>query len=309
MSLQKLLKSEIFPFLDIYLDYYPFGICDLEGKLICGDDSLTPEYKHPVLSGGKTIAWVFGGNANNLAIYLSKALNREEENRGLAKEILQLYRETNLLLDITEKMAGDLSLEALSNLAIDEVLRVIEATGGLVVLQLDPNITQYVTVTLRPEKLSPLEPFVFLENEGIIGHVCSTGKPELVNNTLTDLRVKYYSDDAQSLLCAPFKTNNKVFGAIVITHKETEFYTAPNLKTLRIIAAHISPVIEKALIHAQQIREIKANEEKLIREVEELRIEIDEVKRQRQVAEITESEMFSNLQERTERLKQRKIRK
>ena len=100
------------------------------------------------------------------------------------------------------------------------------------------------------------------------------------------------------MLCAPFKTNNKVFGAIVIIHKEPEFYTAPNLKTLSIVAAQISPIIEKALIHAQQLREIKANEEKLVKTVEELRIEIDEFKRQRQVAEITESEMFSNLQKR-----------
>ena len=307
MSLSKLLKKEISPFLDMYLDTYPFGICDLEGKLICGNDSLIGEDKHPVLSGETIIAWVFGINAENLALYLSKVLNREEQNRGLAKEILQLYRETNLLLRITEKMAGDLSLEELSILSLDEVFRVIGATSGLVVLRLDPNICQYDTVAFRSKEACPLEPFVFLENEGIVGQVCCTGKPELVNNTLTDLRVKYRSADAQSLLCAPFKTNSTVLGAIVITHKEPEFYTAPNLKVLSILATHITPVIEKALIHAQQIREIRANEENLARKVEELRIEIDEIKRQRQVAEITESEMFSNLQKRTERLKQRKM--
>ena len=307
MSLSKLLKKEILPFLDMYLDTYPFGISDLEGKLICGNDTLIAEEKYPVISGEKIIAWVFGINAENLAIYLSKILNREEENRGLAKEILQLYRETNLLLRITEKMTGDLSLEELSTLSIDEVFRVIEATSGLVVLQLDSNVCRYDTVALRTQESCPLEPFVFFKNEGIVGQVCSTGKPELVNNTLADQRVKYRSVDAQSLLCAPFKTNSTVLGAIVITHKEPDFYTAPNLKILSILATHITPVIEKALIHAQQIREIRANEEKLARKVEELRIEIDEIKRQRQVAEITESEMFSNLQKRTERLRQRKM--
>ncbi len=307
MSLSKLLKKEILPLLDIYLNRYPFTICDLEGKLICGTDSLISEDKHPILCGEQLIAWVFGTNAENLALYLSKILDREEENRGLTKEILQLYRETNLLLRITEKMSGDLSLEELSILSIDEVFRVLGATSGLVVLQLDPNICRYDTIAFSSKEPCPLKPFVFFENEGIVGQVCCTGKPELINNTLTDPRVKYRSTDAQSLLCAPFKSNSKVLGAIVITHKEPEFYTAPNLKILSILAAHITPVIEKALIHTQQIREIKANEEKLARKVEELRIEIDEIKRQRQVAEITESEMFSNLQKRTERLKQRKM--
>jgi transcriptional regulator with GAF, ATPase, and Fis domain len=311
MSLLKLLNKEILPFLGMYLDSYPFGICDLEGKLICGNDSLVAEDRYPVLSRGVEIAWVFGINAENLALYLSKVLNREEENRDLAKEILQLYRETNLLLSISEKISGELNLEELSILSIDEVFRAIGATSGQVVLQLDANIRRFDTVTIKskePESRHP-ETFVYFENEGIVGQVCCTGKAELVNNTLTDPRVKYHSANSQSLLCAPFKTNNKVFGAIVIIHKEPEFYTAPNLKILSIVAAQISPIIEKALIHAQQLREIKANEEKLARKVEELRIEIDEIKRQSQVAEITESEMFSNLQKRTERLQQRKMKR
>lgn len=61
-------------------------------------------------------------------------------------------------------------------------------------------------------------------------------------------------------------------------------------------------------ILSNRFQEIKANEEKLTRKVEELRIEIDEIKRQQQVSAITESEMFSNLQEKTERLKQKRQR-
>jgi len=307
MSLLKLLKKEILPLLDMYLEQYPFAIHDLDGNLICGNDSLISEEKFPVLSGEKIIAWAFGINAENLAIYISKVLNREEENHSLAKEILQLYRESSLLLSISEKISGELNLEELSILSIDEVFRAIGATSGQVVLQLDPNVRRFDTVTIKTKEPEPFppKPFVYFENEGIVGQVCATGKAEFINNTRTDPRVKYYSANAQSLLCAPFKSNNKVFGAIVIIHKEPEFYTSANLKVLSIVAAQISPIIEKALIHAQQLREIKANEEKLVRTVEELRIEIDEFKRQRQVAEITESEMFSNLQKRTERLKQR----
>jgi hypothetical protein len=50
-------------------------------------------------------------------------------------------------------------------------------------------------------------------------------------------------------------------------------------------------------------REVRAREQRLRQEVRELRIEIDEVKKARQVAEITESEYFQQLQQKARRLR------
>jgi HAMP domain-containing protein len=52
-------------------------------------------------------------------------------------------------------------------------------------------------------------------------------------------------------------------------------------------------------------RQVYAREQQLKQQVQELRIEIDEVKQQRQVAEITETEYFHNLMEKIKQLKMR----
>jgi len=58
-----------------------------------------------------------------------------------------------------------------------------------------------------------------------------------------------------------------------------------------------------ALVFQQMVREVRAREERLIRQVAELRIEIDEARQDRQVAEITDSEFYQKLSADAEELR------
>jgi len=51
------------------------------------------------------------------------------------------------------------------------------------------------------------------------------------------------------------------------------------------------------------VQQVKVREEKLKQQVEELRIEIDQAKQERQVAEIVGTDSFKNLKEKLKRLK------
>ena len=57
---------------------------------------------------------------------------------------------------------------------------------------------------------------------------------------------------------------------------------------------------------AQMATQVKAREEALQRQVEQLRIEIDEAKKQRQVAEIVESDYFQSLKSKAANLRQKR---
>ena len=63
--------------------------------------------------------------------------------------------------------------------------------------------------------------------------------------------------------------------------------------------AHLARVFSRMAV------EVQAREERLQRQVEELRIEIDEVRRARQVAEITETEYFQHLREHAAKMRER----
>jgi len=60
-----------------------------------------------------------------------------------------------------------------------------------------------------------------------------------------------------------------------------------------------------ARVFSQMAIEVQAREERLKREVQELRIEIDQVKKARQVAEITETEYFQHLREHAAHMRRR----
>jgi hypothetical protein len=59
----------------------------------------------------------------------------------------------------------------------------------------------------------------------------------------------------------------------------------------------------------QAVEDVKRRESILEHQIEELRIEINEMKRDRQVAEITESEYFQDLQVQAEKIKERRQRR
>jgi len=58
-------------------------------------------------------------------------------------------------------------------------------------------------------------------------------------------------------------------------------------------------------VFQKMAREIQVREQRLIQQVDELRVEVDESKRARQVAEITETDYFHELRRKGQELRQR----
>jgi CheY-like chemotaxis protein len=72
------------------------------------------------------------------------------------------------------------------------------------------------------------------------------------------------------------------------------------------VSARPDALGQLARVFQRMAREIKAREQRLKQEVQQLRIEIDEAKKARQVAEITETDYFQQLQEKVRRLRSQK---
>jgi DNA-binding response OmpR family regulator len=71
------------------------------------------------------------------------------------------------------------------------------------------------------------------------------------------------------------------------------------------VAARDDELGQLARVFQRMAREVYAREEQLRQQVQQLRIEIDEVKKAQQVAEVTETEYFQELQSRARDLRQR----
>jgi hypothetical protein len=77
------------------------------------------------------------------------------------------------------------------------------------------------------------------------------------------------------------------------------------VESLDAVATRNDQLGQLARVFQHMAREVIAREQRLVKEVQELKIEIDLAKRDRQVAEITESDYFQQLQQKAQRLRQR----
>jgi two-component system, cell cycle response regulator len=77
------------------------------------------------------------------------------------------------------------------------------------------------------------------------------------------------------------------------------------LDSLNPVAARDDSLGQLARVFQNMARQVYAREQSLRQQVQELQIEIDEVKKARQVAEITETEYFRELRDKAQKLRQR----
>jgi HAMP domain-containing protein len=102
----------------------------------------------------------------------------------------------------------------------------------------------------------------------------------------------------QSYLGVPLKARDQLIGVIEMVGAQAGQLNADHLRVLESVAV-------QAAVALQNAQQVQVREAKLRQEIQELRIEIDETKKARQVAAITETEYFQQLQSRVTQLRKR----
>jgi putative methionine-R-sulfoxide reductase with GAF domain len=282
-----------------------FSIEDGEGKVllgVAGDDRLA---KFSITLEGTLLGWVVGpAQVAPLADLIGHLAEKEVEKETLADGTLEHYRELNLLYNLSEKLGASLEVASVAQTALGEASRLITTTGACVML-LDEGRTQLETIITFGQGFEP--PTRLPLGEGIIGAVAQNGKAEIVNEVSADARYKGNEGltMTSSLVCAPLKAKDKVLCVITLVASEmATMYTAKDLKLLNTLASQTAPAIENALLYEKTLREGREREERLQRQIQDLRIELDEARQSKQVAEITESDYFQQLRGEAENLRQ-----
>lgn len=276
-------------------------VLDAQGNLLIGEANAVGADRHAIEFEGEVIGWVVGGKeAAHLAALLSHLVAKEAEKKSLANEVLGLYREINLLFNLSEKLASSLELETVASLTLGEATSLIKATEGSVML-FDDERRELKSIATIGSSAKIQTQFECID--GIVNAVAASGKAEIVEDVKSDPRYIDCGSKVGSLVCAALKAKQTVIGVILLLNATPVIYTAAELKLLNTVASQAGPTIESALIYAKTVREAKEREERLQRQIEQLKIELDEVKMAKQVAEITESDYFQRLREQAEDLR------
>jgi transcriptional regulator with GAF, ATPase, and Fis domain len=262
------------------------AVQDVSGEWLIGGPLNGP--KRPIEQGGETLGWVVGPDAEHLAVIISAVAAKEAEKIALADEVLDKYREINLLYNLTEKLAATIELTQVANTALAESSRLIHAAAGEIILRDESGATTQVAVfgTFASDSSKT--------GERIAAKVIEAGKGEIVNAEL---------GTPASFLSAPLKAKDRVLGAILLAHESATTYTAADLKLLATVASQAAPMIENALVYERSLREARERETQLKKQIEALQIQIDESRTAKQVAEITETDYFQALRQKADKLR------
>jgi adenylate cyclase len=282
-----LLKREILSLLRGLVNQlsYPIVIQDQKGKVLVanlGMDAATiidanstessenPAIKEglnkvPVVLSDEILGWVIGNEkVEQVADFLSYIVNREFEQKTLAADALDKYREINLLYTISSKLSTCLDVKEIGTLVIEEASRLIPFTSASVMLHsYQTNCLEIVSAKGTAEDVNS---FQVSANVGIAGHVYATGRAELVNDATKDPRYVINENDCYAIICAPILTKDRAIGVVNISNSEPVSYTSQDLKLFTAIVTQASGAIENALLHESKLREqrIKNNLERYL---------------------------------------------
>lgn len=234
-----------------------FSVVDDQGKVLFGPSPAADAFRFPIHDGNGAIGYVAGnGDLELVAATLSQLAQKEAERRQVGTEVLNLYREINLIYNYSGKLAETINPQEIAEMALQEASHMIRFEGGLVAV-LPEDGQDFVVfaqsgVSFITPDLLPSGAFLPL----------SSGQSDIA---YAETLLPGAQPRGQSLLYASLKVKHRVLGAIVLLSEPGQTYTAPDLKLLNTFALQSAAAIESALLFEKNIREAKAREEALRR--------------------------------------------
>ena len=221
-------------------------------------------------------------------------VQKESMLKSLAQETLDRYREINLLYRVHETIGTSVDLHEVIERVLNESVRILKADGGVVFL---PDELTDTLVAYNQKGLDDPASQEVLFRYARPQQVFQSGRAQILNE-LNVCNPQFASTPPFSaLLSAPLKAQEVVQGVITLFRASAgAMFTAGDEKLLGALASQAGIAIANA-------RQVQEREQKFKQQIQALRIEIDEVKKQREVAHITESEYFRYLQENAQRMR------
>ncbi len=236
------------------------SIVDSSGRVLLGvapADEANSHARFPIECGDTNLGFVAGPEAQAIMVaqLVTHLAARENEQRALAAETLHLYREINLIEQLSEQLAAILNLAAVSESALGQAQRLIPATHGSVLL------VDKLTGALRIEGS-------FAPRAGEDSHICGAltpdslfaasvldrGVAEIVNDCAGDVRSRGNECSLRALILAPLRAGQRTAGLIALASTEPDAsYSAANLKLLNTIALQAAAAVENAALCAEMV--------------------------------------------------------
>jgi Stage II sporulation protein E (SpoIIE)/GAF domain len=233
-------------------------LLDSSGEPLAGENVVADsDSQFPVQLGEVTLGFVRGPqrSASALASLLSRIAVCESESRALGAEVLQLYREINVIERLSEDLAPLIDLVELSRVALAQAHRLIPATHGGIFISTSPGLPLEKVASFEDsEKKAEDKNELLGPQSEFFASILERDLGEIVNDCATDPRALDGERSLQALICAPLRAGQRSVGVIALgSILPGASYSAANLKLINTIALQAAAAIENAILCARMI--------------------------------------------------------
>jgi phosphoserine phosphatase RsbU/P len=236
----------------------PLCIEDAAGKVLLGAPG-AGSARVSIQHDGAPLGYVTGpqASASALASLLQHMVAKESQRRSLAAEVLHLYREVNLIDQLSEQLTALLDVSAVVESALAQARRLISATsGGILVREKADDPLRYMARFGDSEALPQ-------PDSGFLGAALHRGVADIVEagEAAPGSKRDPASASSQSLIYAPLRAKQRTLGLIVLVNDATHSYRAADLKLLNTIALQTAAAIENSMLCTEMVASARYGEQ------------------------------------------------
>ena len=221
----------------------------------------------------------------------------------VAQTQAEISERTAHLYYVSRMIGSSLESDTVLEMVMDAVIDLTEAERGFLVLLEDGELTMKTGRNMDQLSLNHEDMTI---SETIVWQAINGCESILVENAQQDDRfsgqASVISYNLSSVMVSPLQIDGQALGALYVDSTMIKGLFGPDDLDLMTLFG------EQAAIAIHNAMEVERRERELREEIDVLKIEIDEIKRQQQTAAITESEGFQELAARARELREERDR-
>lgn len=222
------------------------AITDGDGDILVGDQMAATGAAADIQIEGKVIGRVYGREAPLVSEILTILTEQYAENRALATETLEKYKEITMLYDVSERILALPDAQQIAQLVCEEADRFL-AGDSVSVLMVNEETERLELIASHGAAYHSRSSLEIADD--LIGAVLRSGTGEIVNDVCADERSIAADNTLCSVICNPLKTKNRVLGIVVVGSESAHHYNASDLQLLNALASHAAAAIEVTRLH------------------------------------------------------------
>jgi sigma-B regulation protein RsbU (phosphoserine phosphatase) len=207
---------------------------------------------------------------------------------------LQLYEE---LVRTSTLINSSLDVDQVLEDVIDTIIKLTGAERAYLLLR-DKETGRLSTKTARNGDRETLAEDETVFSRAVLNIAIEQRAPILTTNAQTDERFQdaasVFSHNLRSIICIPLTLHDQIIGILYADNRIGEgVFSQENVPVLNAFANQAAIAIENARLFGR----VKADLVQAQNEVQQLRVQIDEAKLQKQLSEVMESDFFTHVQQ------------